>query len=239
MIILAAETSTLLGSIAIMENGVLLACEESMRQGSHSDKLHTFIEQALTKANKKLSDIDIFATGVGPGSFTGIRISLNTIKTLAYCHQKPVFTINSLESLALAYLNQKITPELLNYPIISMINAYKNMCYVAIYVVENSKLIEVQKPQVVRVQNLNKFLDKKHVVLGDGYSTYAKFFDDELMQKLIRIESASDEPHAITLAQKYFLDSTAITNWNELLPLYLRASEAEENLNGIKFQPLI
>lgn len=250
MIVLACETSTLLGSVTLLENGRILATEESMRQGSHSDVLHPFIQKVLDRAGKKLADIDLFATGIGPGSFTGIRISLNTIKTLAYCHQKPVYTMNSLESLARAAFNVVADPDLAgqfkNLPIISMVNAYKNMCYVSKHQWLDGRFTELSAPEVVRVQNLEQFIQEKSLVCGDGFYTYERFFPQNLSEKLIRVSGVSDEPHAITLAQNAYAEQTlkagkpssSIVPWNQLLPLYLRASEAEENLKGIKYQPL-
>lgn len=239
MIILSCETSTLLGSVALIENNQVLAAEESMRQGSHSDVLNTFVENVLKKSGKQLSDIDLFVTGIGPGSFTGIRVSVNTVKTFAYCHQKPACSGNSLASLAYATHFSNIPTEIENLPIVSIINAYKNMCYVATHRFVNSKFIEVKKPEVVRVQNLDQYVTEKSLVCGDGFSTYQKFFPQSLIEKIKRSDLVSDEPHAKTLAFMAAQNVLTKQTWNELLPLYLRASEAEENLQGIKYQPLI
>jgi tRNA threonylcarbamoyladenosine biosynthesis protein TsaB len=240
MIVLACETSTLLGSVAVCENGSILSFEESPRQGSHSEFLNSFIEKALLKAGKKLSDVDVFATGIGPGSFTGIRISLNTIKTLAYCFQKPVAGADSLKNLAQQVFLTKKPVELENTPIISMINAYKNMVYVASYKPNPEGLTQLKNPEVVRVQNLADYITEKSIVCGDGFKAYEKYFAQSSFQnKMIRSENFSDEPHAKTLAVMVSKAPSMFQNWNELLPLYLRASEAEENLKGIKFQPLI
>ena len=235
MIILACETSTLLGSVAVLENERVLSVVESMRQGSHSDTLNIFIERALEKAGKKLSDVDLFASGIGPGSFTGLRISLNTIKTLAYCHQKPVAGISSLRTLATAASKTEFS----NIPIVSMINAFKNMVYVAQYEVQNHALKEIKKPEVLRVQNLESYLPDRALICGDAFTTYEKFFPENLRQKMQRSNLVSDEPRADTLGLIAFADPALQQSWNQLLPLYLRASEAEENMNGIKYQPLI
>ena len=239
MTILACETSTLLGSVAILEDGTLLSFEESMRQGSHSDVLNVFIEKALNTAGKTLADIDYFACGIGPGSFTGLRISLNTIKTLAYCHQKPVIGISSLQTLAFQSASQKKSAEFSNIPIVSMINAYKNMVYVATYSPGPIELQELKPPEVIRVQNLGEYITEKSLVCGDGYQAYQKFFPQILSEKMIRLQDVSDEPAAKNLARLAEKNSSLHQPWNHLLPLYLRASEAEENLLGIKYQPLI
>lgn len=241
MIVLACESSTLLGSVAVLENDKVLAYEESMRQNSHSEVLNIFIEKALEKSGKKLSDIDLFVTGIGPGSFTGIRICLNTIKTLAYCFNKPVIGINSLQTLAaqaFAIGVLKKTDEFKNYQVISMINAYKNMVYVASYKYENRALIEVKTPEVIRVQNLADYVSEKSLICGDGYLTYEKYFTESVKQNMLRFVEVSDEPHAKTLGALALQISHLKQTWNNLIPLYLRASEAEENLKGIKYQPL-
>lgn len=233
MIVLACETSTLLGSVAVVENGKILSVAESMRQGSHSDVLHPFIEKALQDAGKKLSEIDLFASGIGPGSFTGIRISLNAIKTFAYMFNKPLFGLNSLNNLAYQAA-EKIQQEQL---IVPMINAYKNMLYIATYKNTSSGLVEVKKPEVLRVQNIETYLREPAIICGDGFTTYESYFTDGLKQKLLRIDT-SDEPHAKFLGLIASQSSGSAQAWNALTPLYLRASEAEENLKGIKYQPL-
>ncbi|MBC7466008.1 MAG: tRNA (adenosine(37)-N6)-threonylcarbamoyltransferase complex dimerization subunit type 1 TsaB [Bdellovibrio sp.] len=231
MIVLSCESSTLLGSVAIFNDSKLLAYKESLRQGSHADRLNLFIDEVLKEANLQLSDIDLFVTGIGPGSFTGIRISLNTIKTFAYCYNKPVFAINSLENLAWQ------CPEK-SKSIVTMLNAYKNMVYIATYKKENDRLITLKEPEVVRVQNLNDYITENVTVVGDGFTTYSKYFDSKLMTLISRDLAPEDDPKAF--AAQYFVFQLTLKpiHWASLLPLYLRASEAEENLKGIKFQAL-
>lgn len=238
MIILACETSTLLGSVAILENETVLAFEDSPRQGSHSDVLNTFIEKVLANSGKKLSDIDLFASGIGPGSFTGIRISLNTIKTLAYCFNKPVIGINSLHTLATQSISSNSFQSVKNTPVVAMINAYKNMVYIASYRFVNEVMTETKAPEVVRVQNIDKYLTEKSIVCGDGFLAYEKYFSEATRQNIIRIDDVSDEPHAKNSGLLAFQKANLSHPWNYLVPLYLRASEAEENLQGVKYQPL-
>lgn len=236
MIVLACETSTLLGSVALIENNRVLAAAESMRQGSHSDVLNFFIDQVLRESGKTLKDVDLFATGIGPGSFTGIRICLNTIKSFAYCFNKPVVGISSLHALA-AQAQVKVSETAYSgLPIVSMINAYKNMVYTATYRIENNRLLEQKKPEVIRVQNLADYIPEKSIVCGDGYTTYQSYFTEDLQQRLVRVPHLPDEPNARTLAQLALSENPLL--WSQILPLYLRASEAEENMKGIKYQPL-
>ena len=238
MIVLACETSTLLGSVAILEDEKVLAFEDSLRQGSHSDVLNGFIEKILVSSGKKLSEVDLFASGIGPGSFTGIRISLNAIKTFGYCFDRPVVGINSLKTLAAQAVFSPAFNTFKNLPVVAMINAYKNMVYIATYCLQNEVLTEIKAPEVVRVQNLEAYFPEKAVVCGDGYLTYEKYFSTAVRQNLVRIEQITDEPHAKTTGLLAFQSLKLQHPWNQLVPLYLRSSEAEENLQGIKFQPL-
>lgn len=238
MIILACETSTLLGSVALLEDSKLLAYEDSLRQGSHSDVLNVFIEKVLTKSGKKLSEVDLFASGIGPGSFTGIRISLNAVKTLAYCFDRPVVGINSLKTLAAQAAYSQAFGDFKSLPVIAMINAYKNMVYIATYRMQNNVLTEIKAPEVVRVQNLDSYFSERAVVCGDGYLTYEKYFSAAVRQQIVRIGDLTDEPHAKTTSLLAFQNLESKQQWSQLVPLYLRSSEAEENLQGIKYQPL-
>jgi tRNA threonylcarbamoyladenosine biosynthesis protein TsaB len=239
MIILACETSTLLGSVAIIKDDRILIEKQLLRQGSHTEVLNTFISECLDSEGLKLTDVDCFATGLGPGSFTGLRISLNSIKSFGYVFNKPVFGIDSLRNLA--FLNQQFIADTSELKMITpMINAYKNMVYIAQYVLENKELIQIKPPQVVRVQALETFIDQSTYVVGDGYGTYEKYFSEPLMQKLHRFTKGFDHPTAASLGlmtateenqKKYF-------TWNQLVPIYLRDSEAEEVMAGIKYQSL-
>ncbi len=241
MIILACETSTLLGSVALFKNGKLVSSKESVRQGSHSEVLNVFVEQCLKESGISISNVDLFVTGIGPGSFTGIRISLNTIKTFSYCFDKPCLGIDSLFSLAFAAAQINPTIQL---PIVAMINAYKNMVYTATYRWNPQLgLHVVKKPSVQRVQRLPQHIDEKCLVVGDGYQAYEKYFSEDLKRNLVRNFSETnlafkDDPTAATLGQIAYLGLQKTQHWSELVPVYLRDSEAEENAQGIKYEPL-
>lgn len=232
MIFLCCESSTLLGSVAVFNNNQLLVQKESLRQGSHSDVINVYVENVLNEAELKLTDVDLFVSGIGPGSFTGIRISLNTIKTFAYCFDKKVIGINSLENLAMQCEHE-------NLPIVAMINAFKNMVYIATYRRLGKKLLILKAPEVIRVQNLAGYITEKVLVVGDGYPIYAKYFSTALLDLLVRQPTSEDEPRASAVGVLVLEKLNFSQHWSELLPMYLRSSEAEENSQGIKFQPLI
>lgn len=239
MITLACETSTLLGSVAIVQDEKILVEKQLLRQGSHSEILNQLIQECLCEAKLKLENIDCFSSGIGPGSFTGLRISLNTIKTFGYIHKKPVCGFNSL--LNLAFANQKQI-QLLHQcqRITPMINAYKNMVYIAEYTLENNLLKETKEPQVVRVQELNQFITENSWIIGDGYATYEKYLPENVRSKCFRNDQLIEHPTAghLGLLTNLPNNNKRLKSWHELVPLYLRSSEAEEVLAGIKYQAL-
>ncbi len=242
MKILSIETSTAEGSVAFLENDVVQFETKSIEQKSHSEVVHAFIEQGLAKLDWKISEIDLYATAVGPGSFTGIRVSINSAKSFSFVFKKPIVGIDSLTSLAQ-----------LNYPLVSalsqtksiscMINAYKNMVYFSQFVVEGKQIKCTTAPMVVRVQDLDTVIVSPTAVFGDGFLNYEAHIKDDLKNLCLRPPGLVDYPAAGIngqLARSIWVSrpNDSAFEWNLVSPLYLRASEAEENKKGIKYTPL-
>jgi len=234
MISLFCETSTLLGSVAIHQNGQLLSYSELFRQNSHSDTLNKLIKDCLKKANLRFNQIDVFGSGLGPGSFTGIRISINTIKTLAYVYKRDCYGIDSLTGLALR--NKEHISE--NQSFVCGINAFKNMIYFAQFKFINKQLIVLTPPKVVRVQSLGEEIQTPVLFIGDAFSAYQNYLESKYSDLIIRNDKLNDYPSAQNSPFSGDILDLKPVHWSQLLPLYIRASEAEENLNGIKYQPL-
>lgn len=233
MKVLALETSTVLGGAAIIVDGQVVAEESSLRQRSHSESLHIFIENCLRRAGLALSDIDVFATGQGPGSFTGIRVAANTAKSYAYSFQKPMVTIDSLTVMA-SQVQRK------DKPVLCIINAYKNMVYTGIFQPTELEAAPILPPTVFSVRDLASHIHEDMLVIGDGYLDYAPYFSQDLQKKLERPVDPMDFPQAKTLGllAEARAKNDQTLDWNSFTPLYIRASEAEEKKQGIIIKPL-
>ncbi len=121
-------------------------------------------------------------------------------------------------------------------PMIVMINAFKNMVYYAQFDSQKDQLIHLVGPEVMHVKDLNNLVTIPHLCLGDGLAAYENYMKENLSEKLIRDAQFEDHPLSSMISLRH--DSLKKSTWQDLLPIYLRSSEAEENLRGIKFTPL-
>jgi N6-L-threonylcarbamoyladenine synthase/tRNA threonylcarbamoyladenosine biosynthesis protein TsaB len=242
MKVLALETSTLMGGAALIVDGKVVAEEISLRQKTHSENINPFIEFCLTKAGLTLPEIDVFAVGQGPGSFTGIRVAANAGKTFSYSYNKPLVSIDSLMLLAAqaSFAFGFGGPGPSTKPVVSMINAYKNMVYLGIFDCSGDEPKYIKGPDAIPVRELKNHITQECVVVGDGWEAYHGYFPAELSKLLLRHADLPDHPLAKTLG--LLAEARAkrgqTLDWKSYIPLYIRASEAEETKKGILISPL-
>ena len=98
--ILSIETSTSICSVAIHEQGELLALAEIKEPGAHAEKLLLLVDEVFEKAGLNFRDLDAVAVSQGPGSYTGLRIGVSTAKGIAYGLDIPLIGINTLQAMA-------------------------------------------------------------------------------------------------------------------------------------------
>lgn len=228
-IILALDSSTIRASVAIARDTKILAEIFITRQRSHSEQMHAAIEEVLSKVGMHLSDLDAIAVTHGPGSFTGLRVAGNIAKTFSYILDIPLLSINTLEALALQ--TQLSLDE--NKKICAMVNAFKRMVFLALYSLNNTgSLTEVIKPSLFSLEQLESVITEEVECIGDAFEYYKEELNKSLVERLCRTEWVCDYPmpeNIIALAfRKLKLNETIV--WNQFAPLYLKSSEAEENL---------
>src|SRR5690606_26966414 len=140
-----------------------------------------------------LEEIDAYGVGVGPGSFTGVRVGLNTIKTLAYANDKPVYTFNSLELLVSAIPIFK-TKSVQKNSTVALINAHKSQCYVAIYKPSPKGWKLSTKPQAMTIEKIEKIIRTPHLCVGEGFNFFSERFSKTLSKRLVRSVFTNDYP---------------------------------------------
>ena len=87
--ILCVDTSSFIGSVSVFENLSLISSNSTEVEKSHSKLIIQLIDQSLKDAKIKINEVDAFAVSMGPGSYTGLRIGVSTIKGLCYSLEKP------------------------------------------------------------------------------------------------------------------------------------------------------
>ena len=161
-IILNIETATKNCSVCLAENGEVIAIRE-LNDGnySHAEKLHPFIQELLKEVNIDSTAISAVAVSKGPGSYTGLRIGVSAAKGICFAIDKPLISIETLNSLAYAIAVEEGL-------IVPMLDARRMEVYSAVY---NSKHEEVRKIQA-QIIDENSFKEElsngKVYFLGDG-----------------------------------------------------------------------
>jgi tRNA threonylcarbamoyladenosine biosynthesis protein TsaB len=102
MLILALDTTTRAGSLALVRDGRVLEVAEGDPSLTHAAQLPGAILDCLVRHHLTLGDVDLYSVAVGPGSFTGLRIGIATIQGLAFAHGRLVVGVSALDALAVA-----------------------------------------------------------------------------------------------------------------------------------------
>ncbi len=160
MKLLAIETSTETGSVALLEDATLQAEYRIRRKRAQSRKLVPQIQSLLADLDWNFGDLGGIAVSVGPGSFTGVRIGLSVAKGLAFARDLPVTSVVSLDALALPYAESGLL-------VCSMIRFRKTDYYLAMFKWDGSRMERVSDYEVLEVEELNDFLVDGTVLVGD------------------------------------------------------------------------
>jgi tRNA threonylcarbamoyladenosine biosynthesis protein TsaB len=165
MLILSLDTSTRSCSVAVHQNGLLLACYALFTDKSSSGMLTTLIQNTVEHAGFQLTDLDVVAVAKGPGSYTGLRIATSTVKGLCFALDKPLVAINTLEAMA-AQLSGSLPAA--DYLLCPMIDARRMEVFCAVF---DQKINAIQTTQALIIDD-NAFAEllAKHkiVFFGDG-----------------------------------------------------------------------
>lgn len=171
MKILHIETSSKNCSVAISDGEDLLCvCEEVSENYKQSESLHTFVEWALEGAEITLQDLDAVSLGMGPGSYTGLRIGASSAKGFCYGLKIPLIAVNSLETMIEPFLSQNF-----DY-IIPLLDARRLEVYTAVFDGISGNMITETEAKILDETSFQEFKDKKVIFVGDGASKAKEIF---------------------------------------------------------------
>lgn len=245
MNILAIDTTTKRANVTLDINEKI-ASKSVDNEITHSEKLLPLIDECLKQAHSRISEIDTFCVTTGPGSFTGIRIGIATIKAFAKLSNSKIFAANSLE--VIAY--ESVTRDLKSDYVLSMLDAKNNRVYYSLYRVDNNLLIPVVSPlndnisDAINVVNeyiscLNTSSNISITVIGDTIDVYKQNISDALFANIQPnfIDTNISSIVLLSMAKDYMSNGTIdntkyIYNYANLDATYIRPSQAERIKNG-------
>jgi len=228
MLTLAFDTSSKTASVSLLRDKAVL-CDTIIDNGlNHSEVLLPAIDEVRRLAGIKITDIDLFACSLGPGSFTGLRIGVSTLKGLIMATGKPAAGVSSLAALA---LNVEDTDKIIG----SMMDAGRGQVYLAYYQYDQEGiLIELGAARALDPHSLTAQYQGQVIYVGDGAIKYA---DSINALPIKRSKIASEEKQFIRASA---VGRLAIDKYhrNDLLdlaasaPVYLRSADALPKKKG-------
>ena len=232
MKILSLDTTAEVCSAAICDGERLIA-EMTVNTGNtHSQTLLPVVEQIMKISETAIDDIDCFACSTGPGSFTGVRIGVATVKGIAYGRKKPCVSVSTLEALAYNIIG-------FDGILCPVMNARRNQVYNALFECSDGRMTRLCEDRALSIDELDEELSsigKPVYLVGDGYDITLKGFKKTVVSPVperMRYQSG----YSVAKCALKKLDAGEILTDSELVPIYLRPSQAERERNerlGIK-----
>ena len=225
MKLLAIDTSGPVCGVAVLSDDKILCEHTTQNKLTHSVNLMPMVDSALNASGLPLEEIDNLAVVVGPGSFTGVRIGVATVKGLAQGAGKLCIPVNALEALA-------VSAGSFDGLICPVQDARAGQVYMALFLSGDERPTRLHKDEPMAVEDLIPLLqnDGRPVLfVGDGMPVHR-----EALKEALGAQAHFAQPHNAFLrpaAVAYLaaLDTATAVDYNTLQPLYLRAPNAKKN----------
>lgn len=237
MKILSIDTSSKICSVSVLEDCNVIIEKNIDDSLTHSQKLMPMVDSILKELNMKLTDFDLFSCNIGPGSFTGVRIGVSTVKAFCDVTNVPVTAVSSLEGLAYNTLNSELTNT--ENIVCSLIDAKNDNVYCGIFKNENNKFVQLEDLCAKSINEvldiLGKYSSSPILFVGDG-SVYHKDLIVGKFSNSLFVENELNKQTSISIGIAGFnkYNKGIYGDSNFLSPLYLRKSQAERALEGEK-----
>lgn len=229
MKILAIDTSALVATAALCDDEKLIAVYSQKAGMTHSQTMLPIIKNIMDNTETNIDDVDMIAVSEGPGSFTGIRIGIATVKGLAFGKNKICIGVSTLEAMA-----RTIADFCTDAIICPVMDARRNQLYNAVFEMRGGKLLRLSEDRMIEAPALAKELDamdRPVYFIGDGYDIMAK----------MKLSYQRETPVACRWQNGYGVAMAALALYNNtedksvftdrmLRPEYLRLPQAEREL---------
>jgi len=216
-LILALDTATEKGSLALDADGRLLAEFFLDSPGTYLQHLLPGVEELLRAAGHNLKELDAIAVSQGPGNFTGLRIGLATAKGLAWALSRPLAPVPTLEALAAQCPSQP-------HPTAVIMDAKREEVYLGLFQGPGELPRPLSEPQRLPVDHLPALLQPPLLLTGPGLSAYGDFLKKHLSPAITWAPPELHHPRAATIARlgRLRLQQGLTVPPPQLVPAYLR-----------------
>lgn len=224
MKILALESSASPASTAVLEDGKLLARFQLNTGLTHSQTLLPMVNSALKCAGLTIHEIDRIAVSAGPGSFTGVRIGVATVKGLCFPEDKPCTPVSTLEAMAYNFLGE-------NAVVFALMDARRSQVYRAVFRIFQKKVFRLTEDGACSIESLKDDIlqraNEKIIFAGDGAALCYERLKGECKRITLAPENIRyQDAYGVAMAAsgKETIPASA------LMPVYLRLPQAEREL---------
>jgi len=222
MKVLGIDTSTSCGGVGLIDHGEVISDYLLNVPVTHSQRLLSAIELVLREAGCPIENLDGWAIALGPGSFTGLRIGVSTVKGLAFATAKPVAGVPTLDVLA-----SQVGPT--PYLICPILDARKKEVYTAFYRFEKGLIKRQSDDQAITPEDLVERIKEQTIFLGDGVKTYREFLLKSLSSLALFPSASLHLSHGSVVAKlgSELLERGECLDLSTFAPIYVRPPEAE------------
>jgi tRNA threonylcarbamoyladenosine biosynthesis protein TsaB len=224
MRILAVDTSTMAGGVALMEGNRVLCDLRLNVHMSHAPHLLFLINQVLSLASIPLTSIELFAASQGPGSFTGLRIGIATLMGLSQALKRSLMGVDTLEAIALKM-------PLAVQPVCSVLDARKGEVFAAIFRMTAAGPVRLTPNLVMSPEAFCAKITEPTILVGTGVDVYRGTWETHLGELAIFPPPWLGMPCTVEVGALAFTHATGGQDGpqSRLVPSYVRPSEAEVN----------
>jgi tRNA threonylcarbamoyladenosine biosynthesis protein TsaB len=232
-LLLAIETATRVCSVALARGADVIAQRENQDARLHSERLLPLIDALLSEAGAKLGDVEAFAVSIGPGSFTGLRIGLATLKAFVLTDGRPVAAVSTLAALCAS-----AAAEAKAAPVAALLDARRGAYYAACVSRAGLPRADLLADCVLTPPELAAKLPRGAcIVVGEG----ARAGTGALAARrpdlaLLALPNAGARAASVARLGAQLLAEGAARNAAELAPAYLRRAEAEARRTGLALE---
>ncbi len=223
--LLAVDATTKTASVAIYDTGVLKVHNTVNNGYTHSETLLPLIDQSLASIGKDVAALSAIVVANGPGSFTGIRIALSTVKALAHALAIPVYTASTLLALAYhgKYFDGMVCP---------ILDARRSQVYGAVYdrsgqLIVTEATYKIAELTDIIIAKLTENNEQQVLFVGDGVAVHSAYLAEKLAAKAVLGTLDLANNCAAGLIAAHLDNKTVRYRYDEVAVNYLRQSQAE------------